>query len=374
MRQLCGRHSSDILFEYAPSFLQSNIWLSPFKVPLQKGQFIDDKATFEGLFGLFDDSLPDGWGRLLLDRELRAIYGQSAPLAMSPLYRLAMAGHDCMGALEYEPVVSQSKDLELFDCYLDTLADKSLAILQDEDLPLSDINALRVLNGSSGGARPKILVNLHKDEHGSERFSLQHGEPWLIKFRNQNDDRDTGLHEYAYSIVARRAGIDMPETRLFASQRCSGFFGVKRFDRDNGHKVHVHSACGLLHANYRLPCMTYEGLLRLCHVLTRDSKEVVKLFRIMVFNVFIGNKDDHTKNFSFIMTNDYQWKLSPAYDLVATPHCLEHATTVNGKGRDISIDDILAVAKSANIPFKTARAIIEEVQESISGFNTLVGS
>ena len=382
-RLLCGRlvlsneKASRILFEYAPSFFEQNINISPFKLPLQRGQFYDEKSTFDGLMGVFDDSLPDGWGRLLIDRALREFYAQKKynlnSLFISPLDRLALAGCKAMGALEYEPIIDDASidynSIKGLD--FDNLADKSLAILQDKVLPLEEINKLCILNGSSGGARPKVLVNIQQKENKGEVFSTSEGEPWLIKFRNQSDSLDVGLDEYIYSILAKKAGIDMPLTRLFRSKNCAGFFGTKRFDRQNGIKIHTHSACGLLHANFRLPSMSYEGLLRLCLLLTNDIQEVIKLFRVMVFNVAIHNYDDHTKNFSFCMDEKYQWKLSPAYDLLPSYHCNEHATTVNNKGKDININDMLEVAKQANIAPKKAKHIIEKVYDTVSTYETL---
>lgn len=377
-RLFCGRIASvqgKILFEYAPSFLKTNIQISPFKVPLQAGQFYDDKRLFDGIMGVFDDSLPDGWGRLLLDREFqKRSPANNRFLRTGALERLTMVGTHGMGALEYEPSASDT-NVTWPECQhehqLDIFADQSLALLQDKDIPLSDISLLRTLNGSSGGARPKILVQITQNADGAECFSLHHGEPWLIKFKTHEESKEAGLDEYVYSLLAQKAGIRMPPTRLFNSQNCAGFFGVQRFDRQDDKKIHVHSACGLLHANFRLPSLSYEGLLRLCMVLTRDVQEVEELFRRMVFNVAIQNYDDHTKNFSFSMQKDFSWKLSPAYDITKSTNCFEHAASVNAKGRDITQGDMLTAANVSGIPEKKAIRIIEEVYDTLSGFDAL---
>jgi serine/threonine-protein kinase HipA len=186
------------------------------------------------------------------------------------------------------------------------------------------------------------------------------GVEWLIKFKATSDPEDVGTIEYNYSLIAKKCGIVMPETRLFEGK----YFGVQRFDRQAEKRIHVHSAAGLLYASHRLPSLDYTALLKATMALTRDFAEVEKVFRQMVFNVLIGNKDDHSKNFSFIYHNN-SWKLSPAYDLLPSfGFNNNHTTTINGKGKP-TIEDCIEVAKLTAFPVKSAERIIEEVKENV---------
>ncbi len=346
----------EIYFEYTPEFLASGIELSPFKLPLKPGVFHDEKRTFEGLFGLFNDSLPDGWGCLLLDRKLRQ-RGLSYE-AISPLMRLSLIGRNPMGALEYEPADEASESMGAIE--LDSLSGEVDQLLNGQNsLCLDDLLSL---NGSSGGARPKIVAWVSADRTRIVRGKACPGEgftQWIIKFAQSNDLKNLGEEEYRYSLAAKAGGIDMPPTFLFPSKKCGGYFGVQRFDRTPQGKVHVQTACGLLHASHRYGTLTYEDLLKLTLVLTRDMRQVEEMVRRMVFNVKFGNRDDHSKNFSFLLTPDKHWRLAPAYDLTPSSGISgEHTAMVNGKGKDITDDDLIRAAQVVDIPEKTTREII----------------
>ncbi len=205
-----------IFFEYAPEFIGTNIPLSPFMLPLKQQVYEDEKRTFDGLFGVFNDSLPDGWGCLLLDRKLQK------------------------QGLSYNAITPLQIDKEFTgDIELDSLSMEAGKILQGNASEVLD--TLLSLNGSSAGARPKIVALVAKDKQTLIHGSLAHEnyEPWLIKFNSSLDDKDIGAKEYIYSLMAKDAGIDMPETYLFPSQNSSGHFGVKRFDRTAEGKVHI---------------------------------------------------------------------------------------------------------------------------------------
>lgn len=352
-----------IFFEYAPEFIAEGIPLSPFMLPLRSGVQEDTKRTFDGLFGVFNDSLPDGWGCLLLDRKLRRCgltYAQ-----ITPLTRLSLIGRSPMGALEYEP--AEEHIISRGDIELDSLSGEISQILAGDDSAVLD--ELLQLNGSSGGARPKIVAWVSDDKkkiiHGGA--SLPEGySPWLIKFTEAQDGPQGGVIEYLYSQVARQAGIEMPPTHLFASAKGPGYFGVQRFDRIGMEKVHVHTACGLLHASHRYSCLDYENLLRLTMILTKDEREVEKLARLMIFNVKAGNRDDHSKNFSFILTRDHEWKLAPAYDLTpSTGINGEQTAMVNGKGTDITDADLIVAARTVGLSDNRMKAMINEVNVAL---------
>ena len=356
-----------IFFEYSPDFLKSGIELSPFKLPLKAGVFEEKSRIFDGLFGLFNDSLPDGWGCLLLDRKLRKLGKSYAEI--TPLDRLSLIGANPMGALEYEPAAGDS---DLYgDIELDSLSGEVDRILDGEESLVLD--ELLKLNGSSGGARPKIVACVSSDRkqiiHGGK--SVPDGfTPWIIKFSEKHDPQSSGELEYRYSLAAKAAGITMPETHLFPLKDGRGCFGVQRFDRTLKGKVHTHTACGLLHASHRFASLDYENLLKLTWILTRNHADVVEMVRRMIFNIKSGNKDDHSKNFSFLLNSRYQWQLSPAYDLTPSAGINgEQTCMVNGKGCNIADADLIKTAATANVSEVEAKALIDQITTALREYN-----
>lgn len=351
-------------FEYEQDFLQSHLEISPFKLPLKAGVSVCDDRVFEGLFGVFNDSLPDGWGRLLLDRQVRR-YG-IAPELLTPLDRLTHVGEQGMGALLYRPgfsdQVSEEKTINL-----DHIARETEQVLEGEAEEV--IAELLKLAGSSAGARPKVMVGVStakkKIVYAKKPLPKSYSH-WMIKFASSNDAKDVGAVEYAYSLMARAAGIEMMPTRLFPAKKGGGYFGVERFDRRGESRVHVHSLSGLLHADHRLPSLDYETVLRATLALTRNMTEVKKMFRLAVFNVLVHNRDDHAKNFSFLMDLGV-WKVAPAYDLTFSggPGG-EHSTSVMGEGRDPGKEHFIKLAEKFSITSKEATQITDEVHETIS--------
>lgn len=359
-----------IMFEYAPEFLKTGIELSPLMLPLKAGVNIDKHQSFDGLFGLFNDSLPDGWGCLLLDRYLQK-QGLSY-YAINPLHRLSIIGTEAMGALEYEP--TQTPDDKWMDTlHLDALSSGADDIIQGESSEL--LERLRRLNGSAAGARPKIVA-LVSDDHSqiiNGRMAVDGYNPWIIKFSSKVDNMHLGALEYIYSVMAKKAGVEMPETYLFPSKNSSGHFGVRRFDREGANKIHVHSACGLLHASHRIPTLDYENLIRLTAHLTRDMREVEKMVRLMIFNVKSGNRDDHTKNFAFMMTADYQWRMTPAFDITPSAGINgEQTATVNGKGRFITNPDLIKTARIGGLSDAKVKQMIDEVETALADYPHLL--
>ena len=373
-----------IYFEYNADFIKSGIELSPFKLPLQSGIFEDKDYTFNGLYGLFNDSLPDGWGCLLIDKALKKERGLSYA-AITPLTRLSYAGITGMGALEYEPIYDEISYTESA-LNLDTLAHEIQNIIAE--LPSSKLDELITLNASANGARPKILVNVSHDKKniisGMQSKNLKFSStpyntcsPWIIKFSAENDSKNhsknLGIEEYVYSLMAKKAGIEMPETYLFPSKKCAGYFGVKRFDRIGQEKIHIHSACGLLHASHRYSSIDYETLLKLTWTLTKNKEDLLKVFRLMIFNVKSCNKDDHTKNFSFLLDRNNTWHFAPAYDITPTlGRNNEQTLAVNGKGIDITKEDFIQVGEKFSIERKNTLEIIEEIDVSLAEYQKLL--
>ncbi len=354
-----GRGRKSIFFEYNKDYVADGVPLSPFKLKFEAGPIEAPFAPFEGLHGVFADSLPDSWGRLLLERVVQTI---SPGTILTPLQRLACVGRNGMGALEYEPVHTLSEQTVEID--LDGLADEARNLLERDGIPAKSLSELLRLNGSSGGARPKILVDLVSDSTLLPSNSgVRNSEAWIIKFPCSHDVENIGVREFVWSELAREFGIEMPRTRLFPSHLNKGYFGVQRFDRENGKKIHVATVAGLLHADASFPCIDYENLLKLCKLLTRDMREVKKLARIMVFNVVMNNTDDHAKNFSFLLDENLQWKLAPAYDLAPQRYTVEHMSAVNGKGKNICDDDMVKAASSVGVKKNFMREIIDEMRE-----------
>ena len=358
-----------IYFEYDEDFVQNGVEISPFKLPLRNGVVELPSDPFEGLAGVFSDSLPDGWGRLLFDRMMRS--QRISPSQISSLDRLAYVGLNGMGALVYEPDSSPPIIQQFID--LDLLATQTEKILEGASGEV--ITELFALNGSSAGARPKALIGVDQ-----ARKNISYGvnqlndgfEHWLVKFPNSQDGIDSGAIEYVYALMAKEAGLYFPDVQLFSSQKGNGFFGVKRFDRQENKRFHMHTVSGLIHSNFRFPSLDYEDLLSLTMALTKDIREVEKMFRLAVFNVMAHNRDDHAKNFSFLMNEFGEWKLSPAYDLTySNGPGGEQSTMVMGEGRNITIEHLIKLGLEAKISKELIDQIIEKTRNSLSKWNYL---
>lgn len=361
--------NSIIYFEYDEAFLHSSLEISPIKLPLQRGVIELPKSPFEGLVGVFNDSLPDGWGRLLFDRLLRS--EGISPSDKSPLDRLAYVGLNGLGALVYEPDQSLNTNDEIID--LDVLATHTEEVLEGESEEV--ITELLALNGSSAGARPKALIGVDRERkkiiHGTDLLN-NNFEHWMVKFPNSQDGMDAGAIEYVYALMAVDAGIEMPTIHLFPSQKGNGYFAVKRFDRNGNKRLHMHTVSGLIHNNFRFPSLDYEDLLSLTSVLTKDIREVEKMFRLAVFNVMAHNRDDHSKNFTFLMNELGEWKLSPAYDLTfSSGPGGEQSTMVVGEGRNISIKHLTKLGLEAKLSKEFVENVIEQTRSALAKWISL---
>ncbi|MDR0967871.1 MAG: type II toxin-antitoxin system HipA family toxin [Rickettsiales bacterium] len=337
-----------LAFEYDAGWLSDGFSISPFHLPLEKKVFIAPTEPFGGNFGVFDDSLPDGWGRLLTDRMLRR-HGIDT-FSVSLLDRLAIVGTNGAGALEYKPAENLTAGGKISD--LNTLAAEAAAILNETDDGRSLLEMVK-LGGSSGGARPKVLLNVDDAD-------------WIIKFPANGAPKNIGKLEYKYMMAARDAGLQVPETRLFENK----YFGAMRFDRKpNGEKVFMVSSSGLLNTSHRAPTLDYNDLMSATFAITRDIREVEKMFRLMCFNVYAHNRDDHSKNFAFLYDKG-KWSVAPAYDLVYNIGLGgEHATMINGNGRNPTDDDIMAVAQRTGITPRRATDIMEQVKSAVKKLN-----
>ena len=344
-----------VVFQYDDSWLEQGFSISPFSLPLENQVFVPTKDNFDGLFGVFADSLPDHWGRLLLKRLLLA--HEQNPDKLTVIDRLAIVGKSGMGALTYYPEQSFSEENDNTD--LDELAFQCQKILHTE---YSDkLDELYRLGGTSGGARPKIMTTINDED-------------WIIKFSAHVDGENAGKMEYDYSCCARKCGITMSETKLFPSEVCEGYFGIKRFDRisdiSGTKRVHMLTAAALLELDFEQPSLDYHSLMKLTKIITRDNKDDVEnMFRRMCFNVFAHNRDDHSKNFTYLYDESADnWRLSPAYDLTySNTYYGEHTTTVDGNGRNPGKKELLAVGTMAGMKKELCMDIITEIKSCING-------
>lgn len=326
-----------VAFQYSDDWIREGFTISPFSLPLRSEVYVpkeNSRDIFRGLFGVFADSLPDSWGELLLDRHLSSL--GIDPGNLSALERLAYAGDSGMGALEYRPSRNSDFYMDAIGLNYDEIAGECGKILSSKTSDQLDI--LYNLAGSSGGTRPKILLR-------------EDGRDWIVKFPAKKDPPISGKREYDYSLCAKNCGIIMTETELVASEICDGYFKTARFDRKNDEKIMTATIAGLLEADFRAPSCDYSTYMKLTRILTKDNmRDLEQMYRVMCFNVFTHNRDDHTKNFSFMYTDDKSWRLAPAYDLTySDTYFGEHTTSVNGKGKDISDDDLVKVGTEAGL-------------------------
>lgn len=334
-------------FEYDTNYLIKGSSISPFELPLKNGVILAKPKPFDGNFGVFDDCLPDGWGMLVFDRYLKK-QGIN-PGTLSILDRLSLVGSSGRGALEFRPDQSIMSHDEFID--YNYLAAETAKILKSVDYQSDSIDSLYKQGGSPGGARPKIFVNFE-------------GKEWMVKFRAINDPLNMGQIEYNYSILAKKCGVMMPETRLFEDK----FFGVERFDRTAHGKLHVVSVAGLLHADYRTPCLDYLNIFQLCQALTLNVQELWKLYRLMVLNFLIGNKDDHAKNFAFIFRGS-EWQLAPAYDILASEGINGYHTTSINASITPTKEDLITIAEKSGLERKGAITIFNDISELIQSWH-----
>lgn len=335
------------VFEYDKGWLANGFSLSPTELPLQSGLFYADKDKFGGGFAVFEDSLPDGYGLYLLDRMLRK--QNTSLMELNPLQRLSIIGTAGMGALTYLPMMTgfhAQKELEDI-AQLDHLQEEALKVLSEKGV--GDESYLYYNSANSGGARPKTALRSRDGSH------------WLVKFRHVYDPEDIGKSEFLYMKTARACRITIPRIGLVKDR----YFAIERFDfAPDGKKRHVVTAAALLKTDFRKQDVDYINLLALTGYLTQDPGQVEEMFRRMVMNLVAVNKDDHSKNFSFLC-DDGKWSLAPAYDITYSPLGSngEHATSLFYNGNP-GFDLVLKAGTEIRIPESTCRTIIKEVEET----------
>lgn len=370
-------------FEYAPEFKRLGLDLSPIEMPISQQRVFAfsniSKETFLGLPGLFADSLPDAYGKALLDRWLASNGRHFA----NPVERLCYQGKRSMGALEFEP--AQNDYLETSsNIEIDSLVATAREVLNQKEAfstNMSDtkealINIIKV-GTSAGGQRAKAIIayNDETKEVRSGQIEAPEGfEHWLLKLdgvtnRELGDPQHYGKIEYVYYLMAKEAGIEMSECRLL-EENGRAHFMTKRFDRQKNHKIHMQTLCGIAHYDYKmLRAYSYEQAFQVMRRLRLPYNQAEEMYRRMVFNVIARNQDDHTKNISFLMNRSGKWSLSPAYDVswAYNPQgnwTSKHQMSINNKWDEITRADLIATAKNMNI--KRPELIIEQVIDSVN--------
>ena len=383
------------LFEYDPSFIAKNINISPIHMGLNKansGHIFSfpniDRETFKGLPGLLANSLPDNFGNSVIDAWLTR-EGRN-PGTFNPVERLCCIGTRGMGALEYSPVKSHKSLKKTVGIEVKKLMALAQGILikrkmfdihvcgNDKQKAEAMLDILRV-GVSAGGAIPKAIIAMNdKQDVLSGQTDVPDGyDHWIIKFDGISGDsadtfgkaREECKIEYAYSLMAKEAGIDMTDCRLLKENGRSHFV-TKRFDREQNEKTHVLSLASIGHFGWNpIGTVGYESAFQIMRMLKLPYQEQEQQFRRMVFNVVSRNVDDHVKNISYTMNKSGQWKLSPAYDLTFSVNPLDalgevHKMTINGRQDDFSFDDLTNVA--CNVEIKKPEEIIEEIIDTVA--------
>ena len=379
-----------IYFTYDKSFVERGIEISPLTLKLRNEPYsfpMLRSETYRGLPGLFADSLPDKFGRKVINEYLLANGIDKS--SFTPLQELCYLGKRGMGALEYYPLLDESmNDSEIIEISKIALAAKEVLSNRLDKEMKPEIGRLRdiiKIGSSAGGAKAKAIIAYNEETKTFKSGQIDAGKGfsyWIIKFDkldkedlNSFFDNYQTREEYAYYLMAKDAGINISESKLI-KEGSDYHFMTKRFDRyidDKGklQKLHVQTLCGLTHIDYQdKHTFSYSTIFEVMEQLNIDFEERYQLFRRMVFNIVASNNDDHSKNFSFLMDRNGEWHLSPAYDITyandpTSSYINNHQALINGKSFDINIDDVLAVGEKAGLNNKKMLYIIEEVETSV---------
>lgn len=370
-----AQNRQGIYFQYDNHYLKEGQDLSPFFLKFDSSLQLANPQFHQGMFGTFADSIPDGWGLLLMDR----IFRQTGlvPTQITPMDRLAFIGNRGMGALSYRPAFELQKE----DQALHKISELGLEAQAIFDGQTSEVLSALVNAGSSCGARPKAQLYLYPDK---KNFCSTHYLPgtqaYLVKFTSQNLSlgHEEGLCEAVYLSLAAKAGIGVAEWALLDAPEKSGakkWLATKRFDvviqNEQEGRLHLHSASGLLNADFRLPSLDYLDLIKASSSLCKSPVAGQSIFRRAVFNLFALNQDDHSKNWSFLQNDNGDWQISPAYDITFSPSAYgEHMTAFAGFGKQPNKKTIQLLASHANYTsWQDAQKTTQQVLDALSDFS-----
>lgn len=356
-----------LLFEYSPEALAQQLELSPLHLKLRAAAYGGFPDFQLGLPGLIADSLPDGWGLLLMDRLFRR-QGVRYP---GPLERLAFIGGRGMGALRFVPAEGLEGGREPDWSLLALAQESERALAGEAGVALRE---LALTGGSPQGARPKALVQYEASRDQVSTRPDAPGMPWLVKFPGHGEHKEVCVIEQLYAELARDCGLDVPDSTWFDLSPTLAAFGVARFDRELGLRVPVHSLAGLLQVDFRIPgSADYTAFLRATRFLTRDEREVQKAYARAVFNVLFYNRDDHPKNFAWRLGEDRRWRLAPAFDLTFSDGPRgQHHMDICGEGDAIERSHLARLASEGGVPENVAEAVLDGMLEQAATFGQRV--
>lgn len=341
---------SNIYFQYSEEAQKKKVEFSPIRVKNNSTVYQNFPPYIDKLPGFVSDSLPDGWGRLLMDRFFSS-KGMSI-FNVSCLDRLAFLSDRAVGALAFEP----GTDCELSPKELDLLTYSKESIAISEEKESAALIDLLYQGGSPHGARPKALVSYNP-------LNSCKNQDWLVKFRAATEHKEVCAIESWYLDLAQSCGLPVMDHGYLNLDEQNAAFAIKRFDRKDKNKIMLQTLAGILHLDYRIPgTIDYLDYLKVVRIVTRSDTEVWKAYRHCLFNVLFNNKDDHGKNFSFEMTKDYKWVCAPVYDLTyCTGPGGEHHMGVMGRGKDIRKSDLIELAVKSGLDSKKAAIELEKM-------------
>jgi serine/threonine-protein kinase HipA len=380
------------VFQYMPEFLGSGIELSPIAMPLRRDPYEFPslaKEAFKGLPGMLADSLPDKFGNALIDAWLVA--GGRTANSFNPVERLCYIGTRGMGALEFHPTIlkaaTRSRRLQIED--LVDLANQVLnsreelsGVLAGDEGDRDTLEEILRVGTSAGGARAKAILAWNEQTGEFRSGQIKAGEGftyWLVKFDGISENRDKeladpqgfGQVEYAFYLLARDAGIDMTECRLHREGGRAHFM-TRRFDRTaKGKKLHMQSLAALRHFDFNSAgAYSYEQAVETIRILRLPLTDIEQQFRRAVFNVMVRNQDDHVKNIAFLMNQNGEWRLSPAFDVsyAYNPRghwTNQHQMTLNGKRDLFQQEDLFAFGQFCDLKKSSIKNIIQEMHEKV---------
>lgn len=358
-----------IVFEYSNEARQKRLELSSYTLPLKGTRLRRDFPAHQlYLPGPVYDALPDGWGMLLMDRMFRLRGLTTARIG--PLERLTCIGDHAMGAMTFEPVAPEGQKSEVH-IPLEKLAAEVREVLKGDGGGF--LQTLLQVGGSPQGARPKALVYRDSETGGFTTAVTPGFEAWLVKFPAREEHAEVCAIEMAYAECLRMCGIETPDTQYFSLPDGQAAFASKRFDRQDGWRVPMQSLAAFTGANYQSPgVLDYVNFLRATQMCTNDVREMALAFERAVFNVAFNNRDDHPKNFAYIMSQDGHWRLSPAYDVT---FCEGpggyHQMDVMGEALSISRTQMLRLGEEAELPPDAAGKVIDRICNVASQFATI---
>lgn len=360
--------------EWSSEIMQRQLRIDgDFRYPLEPGLQAARSRTFDGLHGFLADSLPEGWGYLVMRKRLAQLNLDIGSL--TPVERLALVGESGRGALVFQPATTPDAD-QSAGVDLDALADEAAQVLSGEDGKFADLLAKAA--GGSGGARPKVHVGFGPKGEvsiGGGELPADHT-AWIVKFRANEDPIDIGPLEEAYASMAEAAKLKIAEHKLIPAKKGPGYFATRRFDRPgSSERLHMLSLGGAVEAPMTPGALNYDQFLRVTQRITRNAEDVALAFRRIIFNVLAHNRDDHVRQHAYLMDQKGAWSLSPAYDLTYAPGPGgEHYLDIEGEGRNVTRKHIESLGAKHGLGAKAIDVMVAEVAAAVGDWPTFAAA